>query len=147
MALDQSGLLEVLDALKAADAVTGSARPPKRLSGVVEAELTDTIGAALHERTESRINVRNGHRTRILSTTAGDRAPSSSASAARSRSRRRTTSTVPPAWVAPHPLAGLSDPRCGRGQQGWGPGAASPAPARATGRRWRWGCRCATSSW
>jgi Transposase, Mutator family len=67
--------------------VTG---PPGRRNvyqALIEAELTDTIGAALHERTESRINLRNGHRTRILSTTAGDRAPSSSASAARSRSR------------------------------------------------------------
>jgi hypothetical protein len=34
MALDQSGLLEVLDALKAADVGDRSARPPKRLSGV-----------------------------------------------------------------------------------------------------------------
>ena len=87
MALDQSGLLEVLDALKAADVVTG---PPGRRNvyqALIEAELTDTIGAALHERTESRINLRNGHRTRILFTTAGDRAPSSSANAARSRSR------------------------------------------------------------
>ena len=86
MALDQSGLLEVLDALKAADVGDRSVGLPKRLSGVIEAELIDTIGAALHERTESRTALRNGHRTRILSTMAGDRAPSSSASAARSRS-------------------------------------------------------------
>ena len=41
---------------------------------LIEAELTDTIGAALHERTDTRTNQRNGHRTRILSTTAGDTA-------------------------------------------------------------------------
>ena len=86
MALDQSALLEVLDALKAADVGDRSVGLPKRLSGVIEAELIDTIGAALHERTESRTALRNGHRTRILSTMAGDRAPSSSASTARSRS-------------------------------------------------------------
>jgi putative transposase len=39
---------------------------------LIEAELTDTIGAALHERSEHRTNLRNGHRTRVLSTTAGD---------------------------------------------------------------------------
>jgi len=39
---------------------------------LIEAELTDTIGAALHERSDTRTNLRNGHRTRILSTPAGD---------------------------------------------------------------------------
>ena len=40
---------------------------------LIEAELTDAIGAALHERTDGRGTAqRNGHRTRILSTTAGD---------------------------------------------------------------------------
>ena len=48
--------------------VTGSARPRKPIyQALIEAELTDTIGAALHERTDTRTNQRNGHRTRILS--------------------------------------------------------------------------------
>src|SRR6185312_13752211 len=69
MALDQSALLEVLDALKVADV---GVRVPQATETVyqalIEAELTDTIGAALHERSEHRTNLRNGHRTRILST-------------------------------------------------------------------------------
>ncbi len=39
---------------------------------MIEAELTETIGAAVHERTDTRTHQRNGHRSRILSTTAGD---------------------------------------------------------------------------
>jgi putative transposase len=39
---------------------------------LIEAELTDTIGAAVHERTGHRTAQRNGHRSRTLSTTAGD---------------------------------------------------------------------------
>ena len=73
MALDQSALLEVLDALKAADVGDRVRQAAETIyQALIEAELTETIGAALHERTESRINLRNGHRTRILSTTAGD---------------------------------------------------------------------------
>jgi putative transposase len=39
---------------------------------LIEAELTATIGAAPHERTDSRTNWRNGGRDRLLSTPAGD---------------------------------------------------------------------------
>jgi putative transposase len=39
---------------------------------VFEAELTAVIGAAPHERTESRTAQRNGSRSRTLTTTAGD---------------------------------------------------------------------------
>ena len=39
---------------------------------LIDAELTATIGAELHERTESRTNQRNGARERTLSTPAGD---------------------------------------------------------------------------
>lgn len=73
MALDQSALLEVLDALKAADVgdrVRAAAETVYQ--ALIEAELTDSIGAALHERSDARTAQRNGHRTRILSTTAGD---------------------------------------------------------------------------
>jgi putative transposase len=39
---------------------------------LIEAEATERIGAAPYERTESRVTERNGHRTRSLSTKAGD---------------------------------------------------------------------------
>jgi putative transposase len=73
MALDQSALLEVLDALKAADVGDRVRQAAETVyQALIEAELTETIGAALHERTASRTALRNGHRTRTLSTTAGD---------------------------------------------------------------------------
>ena len=73
MALDQSALLEVLDALKAADVGDRVRTAAETVyQALIEAELTDTIGAALHERSDTRTNLRNGHRTRTLSTTAGD---------------------------------------------------------------------------
>lgn len=42
------------------------------LQQLIEEELTTTIGAGPHERTESRTNRRNGHRDRVVSTPAGD---------------------------------------------------------------------------
>ena len=39
---------------------------------LIDAELTAAIGAAPHERTDSRSNQRNGSRSRLLSTPAGD---------------------------------------------------------------------------
>jgi putative transposase len=73
MALDQSALLEVLEALKAADVGDRVREAAETIyQALIEAELTEAIGAGPHERTERRINLRNGHRTRILSTTAGD---------------------------------------------------------------------------
>src|SRR5205807_8660616 len=39
---------------------------------LIESELTETIGANRHERAESRTNQRNGARSRLLSTKAGD---------------------------------------------------------------------------
>ena len=39
---------------------------------MIEAELTSVIGAEPHERTDARTGQRNGHRPRVLSTTAGD---------------------------------------------------------------------------
>ena len=44
----------------------------RALQELIDAELTTAIGAAPHERTESRTNQRNGGRTRLLSTPAGD---------------------------------------------------------------------------
>lgn len=73
MALDQSALLELLEALKAAD-VTDRVRDAVETiyQALIEAELTAVIGAEPHERTPARTNQRNGHRPRVLTTIAGD---------------------------------------------------------------------------
>src|SRR3954451_7036785 len=73
MALDQSALLEVLDALRAADVDDRIRQAAQTIyQALIEAELTAVIGAAPGERTETRAGHRNGHRQRILTTTAGD---------------------------------------------------------------------------
>jgi Transposase, Mutator family len=62
MALDQSALLEVLDALKAAEVCDRVRQAVESVyQGLIEAELADTIGADLDERTDTRTNLRNGH--------------------------------------------------------------------------------------
>ena len=54
MALDQSALLEVLDALKVADVGDRVRQAAETVyQALIEAELTETIGAALHERTSA----------------------------------------------------------------------------------------------
>jgi putative transposase len=73
MALDQFALLEVLDALRAADLDDRIRQAAQTIyQALIEAELTAVIGAAPHERTEERSNLRNGARPRTLTTTAGD---------------------------------------------------------------------------
>lgn len=73
MALDQSALLDVLDALKVADVGDRVREAAETIyQALIEAELTDVIGAAPHERSAERSNLRNGHRVRTLTTTAGD---------------------------------------------------------------------------
>jgi Transposase, Mutator family len=73
MALDQSALLEVLEALKAAEV-----DDKIRLAGetiyqaLIEAELSSVIGAAPYQRTDARTAQRNGHRPRTITMTAGD---------------------------------------------------------------------------
>ena len=65
MALDQSALLEVLDALKAADVDDRIRSAATTIyQAFIEAELTAVIGAALHERTDTRTAQRNGSRPR-----------------------------------------------------------------------------------
>ncbi len=73
MALDQSALSELADALKTTE-VTDLVRDAVRLvfQELIEAEAGATIGAGLYERSETRTNERNGHRPRTLSTKAGD---------------------------------------------------------------------------
>jgi putative transposase len=73
MTLDQSALLEVLDALKVADVGDRVRQAAETIyQALIEAELTAVIGAAPFQRTEDRVAQRNGHRPRTLSTTAGD---------------------------------------------------------------------------
>ena len=73
MALSQSALLEVLDAIKAADVADRVRESAATIyQALIEAELTAVIGAEPHERTDARTAQRNGHRPRTLSTTAGD---------------------------------------------------------------------------
>jgi putative transposase len=71
--LSQSDLLELLDALRSGgdlDIVRRSAELV--LQTLIEAEATEVIGAGPHERSSTRTNQRNGHRSRVLSTKAGD---------------------------------------------------------------------------
>jgi transposase-like protein len=73
MALSQSALSELLEAFRAGDGldlIRESVRVA--LQELIEAEATERIGAAPYERTESRVTERNGHRTRSLSTKAGE---------------------------------------------------------------------------
>jgi putative transposase len=73
MALDQFALLEVLDALRNADAGERIKQAAETIyQALIDAELTAVIGAGPHERTTSRTNQRNGSRPRTISTTAGD---------------------------------------------------------------------------
>ena len=73
MALDQSALLEVLEVLKAADVEDRIRQAAATIyQALIEVELTAVIGAGPHERTETRVAQRNGHRPRTLTTTAGD---------------------------------------------------------------------------
>jgi transposase-like protein len=73
MALDQSALLEVLEALKGAE-VDDRIRQAARTiyQALIEAELSSVIGALPHQRTDARTAQRNGHRPRTITTTAGD---------------------------------------------------------------------------
>jgi transposase-like protein len=73
MALDQSALLELLEALKVADA-DGVVRQALEsvFQVLIDAEATARIGAGPHERTPSRVTQRNGYRDRLVTTAAGD---------------------------------------------------------------------------
>ena len=73
MALSQSALLEILDAIKEADVADRVRESAATIyQALIEAELTSVIGAEPHERSDARTAQRNGHRARTLSTTAGD---------------------------------------------------------------------------
>jgi putative transposase len=64
---------ELLDALRAGGDVDKIRRSVEIvLQALIEAEATEAIGAAPYERSDSRMAQRNGHRSRVLSTKAGD---------------------------------------------------------------------------
>src|SRR3954465_431104 len=73
MALDESALPELLEALRAGDGVN-LIRDAVRLvmQELIETEATEVIGAARYERSDARLTERNGHRARLLATQAGD---------------------------------------------------------------------------
>jgi putative transposase len=73
MALDQSALLELTAALRSADGGEVMRRLLHTiLQALIDAEATAQIGAAPHERTETRTTQRNGGRDKLVATTAGD---------------------------------------------------------------------------
>jgi putative transposase len=73
MALDESALPELLAALRAGDGVD-LIRDAVRMvmQELIELEAAGAIGAGRYERTDARVNERNGHRPRTLATQAGD---------------------------------------------------------------------------
>ena len=73
MALSQSALLEVLEALKASDSTDVIRQALEvMLQQLIDAEATAFIGAEPHERTDARVTQRNGTRSKTITTTAGD---------------------------------------------------------------------------
>jgi len=73
MALDQSALNDILDALQAGgdlDVIRAGMRLV--LQSLIDLEAEQVIGAGRYERTETRTTQRNGSRDRLLSTKAGD---------------------------------------------------------------------------
>jgi transposase-like protein len=73
MTLPQSALSELLEAIRAGDGLD-LAREAFRLVAqeLIELEATQAVGAARYERADARTTHRNGSRTRLLSTKAGD---------------------------------------------------------------------------
>ena len=73
MSLTDSDLSDLLAAIKAGE-MTDTIRTSLEwvLQQLIEAEATASIGAARHERSDTRTAQRNGHRLRLSSTPAGD---------------------------------------------------------------------------
>jgi putative transposase len=73
MALDQSALTDLLDALRAGGDLDFMREAMQLvLQALIELDATQSIGAGRYERTETRTTHRNGSRSRLLSTKAGD---------------------------------------------------------------------------
>ena len=73
MALDESAVSDLFDALTTGEG-TDLVRELAQwaLQQLIEVEATARIGAGAWERTDGRSTHRNGHRSRVLSTKAGD---------------------------------------------------------------------------
>src|SRR5665213_1411320 len=73
MALDHSVLSELLEAFRTCEGLDLIKEAAALVcQELIEVELTAQIGAGRYERTDARSNERNGHRSRVLSTKAGD---------------------------------------------------------------------------
>jgi putative transposase len=73
MALDESALSELLAVLRAGDGVDLVRELAQwALQELIEAEAAERIGARRYERSDERVTERNGHRSRTLTTKAGD---------------------------------------------------------------------------
>ena len=73
MALDQSALLELVEMLKASDDGELMRKMlSTMLQALIEAEATAFIGAAPHERTDTRTTQRNGTRDKLVTIATGD---------------------------------------------------------------------------
>ncbi|MGW4126093.1 IS256 family transposase [Nocardia sp. NPDC004711] len=73
MAQEHSALLAQLDALKSADSVNVFAELIRAgMQALIEAEVTEHLGAGRYERTDTRTTHRNGYRPKTVATTSGD---------------------------------------------------------------------------
>ena len=73
MALDQSALTELLDSLRSGVDLDFMREAMQLvLQALIDLEATEKIGAGRYERNDNRTTHRNGSRSRLLSTKAGD---------------------------------------------------------------------------
>ncbi len=73
MTLTQSDVSELLDAIRAGGDIDVIRKGVELvLQALIEGEATEAIGAERYERSDSRTNQRNGGRSRLLTTKAGD---------------------------------------------------------------------------
>lgn len=97
----------------------------RSLQKLVDAELTEAVGAERHERTESRTNQRNWGRPRMLSAPAGDvelRLPKVRPGSSRHRSSRRRAVRIGRSGTGDDRLRQVASPDGGN-QQHLAPGA------------------------
>ena len=155
MALDQSALLDVLEALKGADVEDRIKQAATTIyQALIEAELTSVIGAGPHERTDARTAQRNGHRPedadhdgrgsaaadpeaadRVVLPEPAGAAPAGRPVAVRGDHGGLSARHVAPArsttWSRPSaPTPASPSPRC----HGSAPSSTSRSPRSATGR-------------
>ena len=102
MALDQSALSELLDALRAGgDLDVVREALALVLQALIEAEAAQQIGAGRYERTASRTTHRNGSRVRLLSTRpvmSSSRFPSCARGRSSRRCWSRAAASTGPCW-------------------------------------------------